>query len=187
MISMADASRALHGAYRLALFDKTGHTFFDISVTGFWRSFSAVFLVAPFFLVLLNARYNAGLIEDASFARYIGLEFSVYILSWLFFPFIMEQLSKSIGCRDRFIAFIVAYNWAMVPQYVIFISVISLGLIGIIPSDMSESLTLVLLIWTFIYAGFIAKTALDIPLITTMGIVFLDFLLGLTLDIALTG
>ena len=186
MISLADVMRSLYGAYRLALFDPTGHAFVDKTIPGFWRSFQAALLVAPLFLLLIIARYSADQIE-APLGRYIPIELSAYTLSWLVFPFVMEWLSRTLGCRDRFVGFIVAYNWAMVPQYAIFSVIILLGLVGVIPADFADSLALILLIWTFIYNGFIGKTALDVPVSTAVGIVFLDFLLGLILDLVITG
>jgi len=186
MISLADLMRSLYGAYRLALFDPTGHTFFDRSIPGFWRSFQAALLVAPLFILLIVARYSADQIE-APFGRYLSIELSAYTLSWLVFPFVMEWLTRTLGCRDRFVGFIVAYNWAMVPQYAMFSVIILLGLVGVIPADLADSLALILLMWTFIFNGFICKTALDVPTTTAAGIIFLDFLLGLTLDLVITG
>jgi hypothetical protein len=74
----------------------------------------------------------------------------------------------------------------MVPQYTIFILLLALGLIGIIPPDLSDSLSVILLIWTFSYAGFIAKSMLQVSLQTTIGIIIMDFLLGLTIDLTIT-
>lgn len=186
MSALPDAARALYGAYRLALFDRTGHDYFDISTNGFWRSFQIAIAIAPLYLVMLLAQDAAGLVE-VPFGQYLALELSAYTLSWLAFPVVMEWLSRTLGCRERFVGFIVAYNWAMVPQYVLFIGIITLGLIGVLPMEISQTLTTMLFIWTLIYAGFIVKTALEVPLLTTAGIVFLDLLLGLLLNRTITG
>ncbi len=186
MISVTDIVRALYGAWRLALFDPKGHTFFDISTAGFWRSFQAALVIAPLFILLIIGRYVADQIETP-FARYLPVELSAYTLSWLVFPVVTEWLTRTLGCRDRFIGFIIAYNWAMVPQYLIFSVVILLGLTGLIPADTADGIALILLIWTFVFNGFICKTALDVPVSTAAGVVFLDFLLGLTLDLVITG
>ena len=181
-----DVARALYGAYRLALFDKKGHNFFDTSDHGFWRSFHVAFAIAPLYLVMLGAQAFAGLVEKP-LGRYLALELSAYALSWLVFPVVMEWLSRTLGCRDKYVGFIVAYNWAMVPQYVLFIGILSLGLVGVIPMDVSQSLTTLIFFWTLIYAGFVIKTALEVPLMTTAGIIFLDLLLSLVLNKAVTG
>lgn len=186
MISATDAVRALYGAYRLALFDKSGLNYFDASIAGFWRSFTAAFLIAPLFFAILAGRYFTEQI-DVPLSQYMASEISAYVLSWLIFPVLMEQLSKPMGCRDKYLSFIVAYNWAMVPQYALFIVVIALGLTGIIPPELAGSLSVMMLIWTFFYAGFIAKSALEISTQTAIGIVFMDFLLGLTIDLMITG
>ena len=43
MIPLTGALRALYGAYRLVLLDKSGFIYFDKSISGFWRSFTAPF------------------------------------------------------------------------------------------------------------------------------------------------
>ena len=75
----------------------------------------------------------------------------------------------------------------MVPQYAIFILLLILGLMGIIPPELSDSLSVMLLVWTFFYAGFITKSMLQLSLQATIGIIVMDFLLGLTIDLAITG
>lgn len=186
MTAQPDAVRALYGAYRLARLDTDGFSFFVPSAEGFWHSFRAALIVAPLFLLLLFARLYAENV-DVALGNYIAIKFSAYILSWLVFPVLMEALSRTMGCRDKYIAFVIAYNWAMVPQYVVLIVIITLGLVGVIPLELSESLSLLVLIWTFIYSGFIARAALNVSLTTAAGIVFLDFLLGLSLDLTITG
>lgn len=186
MNALPGAARALYGAYRLALFDRAGHDYFEPSISGFWRSFYAAFAIAPLYLLMLVAQATAGLVESP-FGQYLALELSAYALSWLAFPVVMEWLSRTLGCRDKYIKFMIAYNWAMVPQYILFIGVITLGLVGVLPMEISQTLTTVLFIWTLIYAGFIVKTALEIPFVTAGGVVFLDLLLGLFLNRAITG
>ncbi len=186
MSRKSDILGALNGAWLLARFDTRGYAFFDVSVVGFWRSFCAALLVAPLFLLLIAARTDLSAIE-IPLGRYLAVEFSAYALSWLVFPVVMEWLTRTMGCRDKFMVFVIAYNWATIPQYVLFIGIITLGLVGLMPQALSETLSLFVLVWTFIYVGYIAKTALDIPLLTAVGVVFLDFLMGLTLDMLVTG
>ena len=186
MSPLEGALRALYGAYRLALFDKSGFSYFDTSISGFWRSFTAAFLISPFFYTVIYTIYISEQI-DLTLSKHMSREISAYVLSWLVFPVLMEQLTKLMGCRDKYINFIVAYNWAMAPQYAVFILLLSLGLIGVIPPGLSDSLSVMLLIWTFFYAGFIAKSMLQVSIQTTIGIIIMDFLLGLTIDLTITG
>ena len=179
------ALRALYGAYHLVLLDKSGFNYFDTSISGFWRSFTAAFLISPFFFTVVYTIYITEQI-DTPLSKHMSHEISAYVLSWLVFPVLMEQLTKLMGCRDKYINFIVAYNWAMVPQYTVFILLLTLGLIGIIPPDLSDSLSVMLLIWTFFFAGFIAKSMLQVSLHATIGIIIMDFLLDLTIDFTIT-
>ncbi len=185
MSPLVDVLRALYGAYRLVLLDKRGFSYFDISISGFWRSFTAALLIAPFFLTVVFTTYNVEQI-NISFSKHMSLEVSAYVLSWIIFPVLMEHLTKLMGCRDKYISFIVIYNWAMVPQYIIFIFIVALGLIGLIPPELSDSLSVILLVWIFFYTGFITKSILQVSIQTTVGIIIMDFLLGLTIDLIIT-
>ena len=51
-------SAALLGALHLARFDAVGIKYFEPTLAGFWRSFWAAGLVAPFFLLLLLIRHT---------------------------------------------------------------------------------------------------------------------------------
>lgn len=181
-----EAVRSLYGAYRLALFDRRGHDYFDISVSGFWRSFMVAIYIAPFFVLLLIGQVGHGQVE-ISLGRFFALELSSYALTWLAFPVIMESLTRSLNCRDKFLAFMVAFNWSALLQNLVVILPILAGYYGILPKDSAQVLTMTLFLWTRLYAAFIAKTALDVSVITACGIVLLDVLLSLFLATIIAG
>jgi len=54
----ADIAKALHGAWRLARFDRAGLAFFGHDEAAFIRSFGAAVIIYPAFLVLLALRLS---------------------------------------------------------------------------------------------------------------------------------
>ncbi len=184
MAPLAEILKSLYGAYRLARFAPDGLTYFNFTPVGFFRSFTAAALVAPFFLALLVGWFAASQ-DPPNFARYLTLETISFVIAWCAFPLIMEGLSRSLDRRDKYIQFVVAYNWAMVPQNVIYISIIVLGYLGILSEGTANGLALIVLIWSLAYTGFVAQIALDVRPVTAGGIVVMDFLLSLCIELSI--
>ena len=126
MISAREVLTALYGALRLARFDPSGLDFFEQTETGFWRSFFAAVLVAPFYLMLTSIRYS-GLTETVPFVRFLAIETIAYVIAWVAFPLLMAALTRSLGREAHYIRTIVAYNWAAVWQNALYMPVAMLS------------------------------------------------------------
>jgi hypothetical protein len=174
--SLAETVTGLTGALRLARFDATGMRYFDPSPAATARSFFAALLIAPFYALLLVARFPE---FDPAInpVRFAAAETIGYVLSWVIFPVIMWQLASMLDRRSQFFIYITAYNWSMVWQSVIFLIIAFAGLTGLIPTDAASILWLLSLLFILGYVWFIARTALDIPGFTAAGLVGLDFVL----------
>ena len=64
---------SIYGAYRLARLDAAGMSYFDTSVAGFWRSFFAAVIIAPFYAMLLAIRFPI-IAADADPTRFVLYE-----------------------------------------------------------------------------------------------------------------
>ena len=73
MIALREVVTSLYGAARLIQFKPDGLTYFDSSLDGFWRSFTAALLVAPLYGILMVLRADAG----------DGLQMGSALLGWL--------------------------------------------------------------------------------------------------------
>jgi len=184
MAPLAEILKSLYGAYRLARFASDGLNHFNVTPVGFFRSFTAAGIVAPFFLALLVARFD-GFEEPPVFGRYLILESLAFVISWCAFPLIMQGLCRSFDRSNKYIRFVVAYNWSMVPQNVIYISIIVLGYWGVLSGGTTNGLALIVLVWSLAYTGYVAKTALDVRPMTAAGIVVVDFLLSLCIELSI--
>jgi hypothetical protein len=161
MITLGEASRGMYGAYRLARGDERGMAYFDTSIQGFWRSFYAAALVAPLYLVFLGVRFQAGHV-DVPVWRYFSIHSVAYVIAWVAFPLLMVSLVRALERDEQYVPYIVAYNWASVWQ---------------------NALYMPFLILALIYVWFITRTALVLGPLTAVGLVAVDFLLGLFINV----
>ena len=83
--SRPEIANALNGTWMLVKRDRGGVSWLDGSVDGFWKSFFAAVLLAPFYgLMLWMARYST--VEDADFTAVFLVEAAAYAGAWLFWP-----------------------------------------------------------------------------------------------------
>ena len=182
MFKFYHARTALYGAYRLAMTDIAGMSYFDRSITGFWRSFYAAGLVAPLFITLLIIRFNTHDINVPAF-RFYSTEVIAYVIGWVLFPLVVFHLIQALNKEEHYIGFVVAYNWASVLQNGVYLPFAILFQLGIISGGIAGFLNLILLGLVLGYTWFIAKTALNISGTVASGIVILDVGLWITLNI----
>ena len=170
---------SIAGALKLARFDAGGMAFFEISPQGFWRSFWAAGIVAPFFLLLLVLRHiEAG----GAFGHHIVIESLAYVIAWLLFPTVMATVTRMLGCAQNFVPFIIAYNWAGAIQNGVYLPIAILGYTGALSGESASFLALMAIAWVLIYTFFVVRTVLELPAGTAVSIVVLDFVLGLVVD-----
>ena len=180
-IAREETARALHGAYRFALLDPTGLSYFRNTRGAFWRSFNAAIIIAPFYAVLLVMRFNMGEIS-ASTTRFIYIEATAYIISWVAFPVVVDFLITAMDKREKYIRFIIAYNWAAVLQNLVYLPIAMLSVNGIFSPLGAGFIGLTMLFIFIIYIWFITKTALGIPGKQAVSIVAIDFTLSLLIN-----
>lgn len=174
--------KALYASIYLAKFDSNGFNYLGTTITSFWRSFSAAAIVLPFFLILVIMRFNRLEIESG-FPRYLGLDLCSYTLSWLVFPLIIEGISRSLNRRGSYIKFMVAYNWSMVPQNILYAIIIIASYVGLFSNKLANTLTLFVLMWTFALTWFVVRKGLGVSAIIAIGLVIIDFLLSLIIEV----
>ena len=166
-------TKALYGAYRLARADTSGMSYLDTSFDGFWQSFFAAVLVAPFFILLLIIRFNNTDLEISAF-RFLTLESIAYVIGWVLFPLIAFYLVQVLERENQYFGFIVAYNWASVLQNAIYLPFAVLFELGIISGDGAYFTNLILLCLVLAYTWFVTKTALNVSGFVASGLVVLD-------------
>ncbi len=180
MSFLSEAVNALYGTYRLARMDPGGMAYFNVSEQGFRRSFRAAALVFPMFVLLIAARYGIETI-DAPLWRYLAVEFIAYVIGWVALPVLMIEVCRQFERTEKYVGFIVAYNWATVLQDALYMPVALLSISGQLTGSGGLFMLLVMAA-IIIYTWFIAKTALDIPGSTAAGVVVIDLVVSFAIN-----
>ena len=186
MITARDAVMGIYGAWRLLLFDRSGLQYIDSTIDGFWKSFYAAVVALPgvYILRLLFLDTNPEVLAETGTAR-IVLVFAIdYAYQWILFPLVMFSIAEAIGCSRHYVTFIVARNWSQILQIAIVLPAAALFAAG--SSDEPGIGPLVLLAAyavTWVYAWFIARTALDLSRQAATVIVLVELAISVSISI----
>ncbi len=181
MLSAREAAFALYGAYRLARFDARGMTYFETSIEGFWRSFYAAVIVAPFYAVLLLMRHAVDT-TGVGAVRFGSIEAIAYVIAWVAFPLAMVPLARVLDREERYLGYIVAYNWASVLQNGLYLPLVMLRVAGTISVETAQTLGLIAISLILVYTWFITKVALTVGAGTAAALVALSLVLSVLVD-----
>jgi hypothetical protein len=182
----AEAARSIYGAWRLANLDTSAVGLFNTTVEGAWRSFFAAVIVAPLFFSLI-AMGQATEREVFDPTRYWTAEVIAYVISWTAYPVIMALVAESLGRRERFVPYLVVYNWAAVIQAIVFVPINMLQTARLVSPDIGTLLWLTAFMALCAYLWFIARTMLQVTPISAMAIVTLDIILSVVIAIVASG
>jgi len=159
MPPFAEIRHYAEGAFRLAKGDPGGMEHFDFSADGFWRSFWAMLIVAPGYVILVTDQHaRAG--TQGGFGLVLAETLS-YLLSWAALPIIAVFLTRFFDVARRYVPLIVALNWSSLVQIAAFL--VPLALAVILPAPLIQLLMLLVTGAVLFYQGFIIKTALGCP------------------------
>jgi hypothetical protein len=174
---------------RLARFDPNAISEFDASYGGFFRSFGAMLVCLPMYAVILLGERQmeiAGAVltkrAAVSIFAFYATEGISYIVDWLSFPLAMLAISPLIGTNQRYVPFIVAYNWGTCLVFALLAAPYLLYLAGM-PLGAFLFLYYVGTIFALIYRWRIARDGLAVSGLTATGVVILDVLLGVLLTV----
>lgn len=175
-----EAILSLYGAWRLAHLDRRGLELFDKTPAGAIRSFYAAVLVAPMYVLVLTMAP----VERAGShgPQWLLVEAIAYVVSWLAYPVVIEQLTRSMGCRNLFEGYLSAYNWSMVLQNAALLPLAALTAMDVVPAEIIQPLWLAAIVAVMAWLWFIARTALNVGAFTAAGLVVLDELLSFMID-----
>jgi hypothetical protein len=178
----AEVRLAMAGALRLAVGDRRGLGCFDASIDGFWRSFRAALICYPLYLFLLTLRVRAAQWHAAGAATIVIVETIDYIIAWVAFPLVILPLTRWLGREQRFLPFMVAYNWSQIPQTALIAVVGFDGLTGLLSPSSLQSAELVAALATMVYEWYIARVALAVGGAAATLVLLIDLLLGTSLE-----
>jgi hypothetical protein len=178
----AEVQLAVGGALKLARGDASGLGFFDTSIEGFWRSFRAAAICYPFFLILLAFRVSAAHWAESGVLRIVIVETIGYAISWVAFPLLVLSLTRWLGRENRFVPFIVVYNWSQILQTALFVIAAAGAASGLFPGDVGNAVDFAAAVAVLVYEWYIARVALQVSASQAVPVVVLDIALGIVLS-----
>jgi len=177
-----EARLALAGTLRLARVDPGGMACFDPSIQGFWHSFRAMLLCYPLYLILLAFPIEMGAGPELDQGRLLVVETIHFVISWVAFPLAVLPIVDWLGRGDRFLPFMVAYNWSQVPQTLLIALVALTGGTGLFSADTMLVLDLIAGILSLVYEWYIARVALALSGGRAVLVILVDVVLATLLS-----
>jgi len=180
MLTRQEFAAALAGVRGLVRLDVRALGYFDASLQGFWNSFWAAAILAPFTVVLVA--HGAMVAAPESMWRFVAFQIIAYAFDWLTFPLAMVWVADVIGRRERYFGFMVAFNWFRLVEIALQAPLLLLAMVGVLPLQAEAFLWLLVLGALLGYQWFIAKNALKVSGGTAAALVAINLLLGLVID-----
>ena len=186
---LVEITKSINGAWRIARMDQNALNYFNMSIEGFWRSFLAVLIVLPLYVVflVLNLGQLSGMELPTGSATskelYVAIKLAAHILGWLAFPIVMIPISRLMDLSQSYVPYIIVWNWSNV----LVMAVILPAVLLFPPSAQSgQSAKLILMaaqITVLFYGYLVARAGLQCKILTAIGVVMLDLLLGLLFNL----
>jgi len=181
-----EVAASVYGAWRLLRLDTGGLNFFDASVEGFWKSFYAAAIVAPGYIILV-AIHLAEAEPAAGPLRIVLVQSIAYVISWVAFPLLIYYLCEAIGRQNRFLLYIVAFNWAKVIQMGIYLPITALTGTDVLPQQVAGLINFGVTLLILAYEWYITRHALEVSGFGAVGIVALDLMLSVLITVVADG
>lgn len=181
----------LFGAWRLLRGDEGGFENFDVSLQGFWRSFWAVAVGFALMVFILIADYRtqiafAAQSPDYQFAVpqtiFLATEVVTGLLGWIVFLMLMVPFARAFGVASRYVAYVIAYNWASLLIICLSLPLALLVLSGVVSWDVVLPFQLLLAMIFLAYAWFVALAGLGLSRLDAAAVVALETLVFLILS-----
>jgi hypothetical protein len=192
MLTREEIVQSLTGAFEIFLDRPNAMRHFNVSVTGFWRSFSAIALVAPIYALSALAERQVALTDALHAAQFDDGLFSLNKIlalgiDWITLPLLLALIAGRIGIAGTYPAFIIARNWGSVLATIPFGIVGVLFVSGVIDAEAADILSLGMLFVVLRYNYLIARRALEVSIGFAVVLVVADFALSMLIAGAVDG
>lgn len=193
MIVTADeVNRSFRGTLDLLNSRTEGLKSFDMSERGFWRSFTAIWLTLPAYIVSLAfERLRLGLLQpDHPLLDNLWLDLIValgHVASFIALPAAMIWIAPRLGLSKAYVPFVIVTNWITV-MGLLFLSVPAmLLLLGWATPGLASMFSLAFAIIILRLQWFATKATLGLSSLPAFGIVVLGLVLNSLVGSAMRG
>ncbi len=187
IVTADDVARSVRGTVELMNRRIEGVKAFDMSEAGFWRSFGAIWLTLPAFVVLLALeRHRLGLLAEGAplldLSRLTAVVALGHVAAFLAMPLAMIGIARRLGLSSRYVPFVIVTNWIVAIEFVALAVPGSMLLVGWATPGLAAFFALCFLVIVLRIHWFAAKATLGVSGAIAAGIAV--FGLGLNLAIA---
>jgi hypothetical protein len=176
-----EATRSLYASWLLLIRDTQGYRYFSQTEAGFWRSFSAILIIAPLYLyagtVQIQLPDEPAPVSPSLAAAIVGL-----VLQWIGWPLAMVPIARWLGLAHAYARYIIAYNWSSVLVVAVMVPPLMLLDAGLIAPGFAALLAFVLTIGALYYRWYVALTAFETTGIVAASLVVGDVVLSLLIN-----
>ena len=179
MPGLNEVAASLIGAMRLFRRDGGGFQNFNMTEDGFWRSFFAIAIAGP---MSICAEMLLGEFGSHSATAVSTRTAATLVLQWVSFVLIIFYFTEVTGLSQRFMRFVIAYNWCtVVASAAMMIPALMYGF-GLVSRDLSLLALFFLLLVMLSYSWFVAREALQTSGAIAASIVAIDFSLAVLIE-----
>lgn len=185
MASIREITGSIYGCYRLALKDNDALSQFNLTASGFWTSFSAMFL--SLIVILLQKSIEFKLVAaDVDYMQFIFLFGLAVIISWTCYLVAMGVLSKYLDFSEKFSTFAIVYNWSQLAIIAVWfvLAIIVTGILGPVAAGV---IGLFFIGASYLYLWHILVVTLQMTSVVAAAMSFLEFLIAILIHQALLG
>jgi len=190
MIQPPEFAHALYGIGRILRRDDAAWEHFNGTLEGFWRSFTAMALTAPVYLIQMLLFYFVRP-EKPVLAAFLVVEGVAFVITWVLWPNVMVGAAALLDRREKLFVYLTAYNWFKLFEIVALTPVIALMALGLAPSPVIMALALIVQLYFLLAEWFIARKGLGVNGLAAAVLVLVDMqftvLIGLTGDKIISG
>lgn len=177
MVSIKEITSSLYGAYRLARLDPDALQYFNISASGFYRSFAAIILAVPFFLIENTIDYKKLETSTAVTPFLIVLGIAL-VVSWMSYLITGGFVARILDFSQNFTVFVIVYNWSQLGIIIIWLP-LSVLTTGLLDAGLSAIVSLLFIAATYVYLWRILRVTLGISGLLAVGFAFLEFMIAI--------
>jgi hypothetical protein len=130
---LEEVRRSLIGSWLLLIRDTEGYRHFSQTEAGFWRSFSAIVIIAPLYLYAGTVHVELPNEPASPSRRPLAAAMVGLVLQWIGWPLAMVPVSRLAGLAHAYARYIIAYNWSSVLVVAVLmppLMLLDLGLVG---------------------------------------------------------
>jgi len=184
MIVTADeVNRSLRGTLDLLHSRAEGLKSFDMSERGFWRSFAAIWLTLPAYVVSLAfERLRLGLLEpDRSLLGNIWIDLVValgHVAGFVALPLAMIWITRSLNLTKAYVPFVIVTNWITVMGLLVLSLPAMLLLLDWATPPLASVFSLAFAVIIVRMQWFATKATLGVSGLAAFGIVLLGIVLN---------